>query len=99
MIKELTDYDFDSIILKSKGDILVDFWASWCGPCRALGPIMEEIANDGNIVYKVNVDDNPALARQYGIMSIPCVIHFKDGQEANKIVGLHSKDEILELLK
>lgn len=97
MIKELNETNFIEEI-KDK-IVLVDFWASWCGPCRALGPIMEEIANEGVNVYKVNVDDNEKLAKQYGIMSIPCVIAFKNGEEINRSVGLKSKSEIIDLIK
>ena len=97
MIKELTTETFNEV-LEAKEIVLVDFYADWCGPCKMLGPIMEEIAKEHK-VYKVNVDASGDLAQQYGIMSIPCVIAFKDGQEVNRSIGLKSKEEMLEMVK
>ena len=97
MIKHINSKEFEEEVLKSKKPVLVDFYADWCGPCRMLAPILEEI-EDVNI-YKVNVDDEPDLAMKYGIMSIPCVISFKEGKEYKKSVGLVEKDTILDLLK
>ena len=97
MVKELNENNFMEEIKEKK--VLVDFWASWCGPCRALGPIMEEVAESGITVYKVNVDDNPELAKEYGIMSIPCVIAFDNGEEINRSIGLKSKSEIMDMIK
>lgn len=97
MIKHISSKEFEEEVLKSKEAVLVDFYADWCGPCRMLAPILEEI-EDVNI-YKVNVDDEPDLAMKYGIMSIPCVISFKDGKEYKKSVGLVDKETILDLLK
>lgn len=97
MIKELTTETFNEV-LESKEIVLVDFYADWCGPCKMLGPIMEEIAKDYK-VYKVNVDESGDLAQQFGIMSIPCVIAFKDGQEITRSIGLKSKEELLEMVK
>ncbi len=94
----LTKESFNDLVLNSKDIILVDFYADWCGPCKMLSPIMEEIAKE-YVVYKVNVDDESELAREYGIMSIPCVIVFKEGKEINRSIGLKSKDEILDLIK
>lgn len=94
----LTKESFNDLVLNSKDIILVDFYADWCGPCKMLSPIMEEIAKE-YAVYKVNVDDESELAREYGIMSIPCVIVFKEGKEINRSIGLKSKDEILDLIK
>ena len=98
MSKVLNKEEFEKEVLKSKEPVLVDFYADWCGPCKMLGPIMDEIG-ESNKVYKVNVDDEDELAAQYGIMSIPCVIAFKDGKEINRSVGLKTKEEIEELLK
>ena len=97
MIKEINNDTFNEV-LESKDIVLVDFYADWCGPCKMLSPIMEEIAKEVN-VYKINVDNDQELAQEYGIMSIPCVIAFKDGKEVNRSVGLKSKSEILEMVK
>ena len=98
MVKELNISNFDEEIKSSDKVVLVDFWASWCGPCRALAPIMEEISKD-YVVYKVNVDEEEELASKYSISSIPCVIAFKDGKEINRSIGLKPKEEILEMVK
>lgn len=80
--------------------VLVDFWAVWCGPCRMLSPVVDEIAeeNDNFVVAKLNVDDCPDIAREYGISAIPTLLVFKNGELKNKSVGVISKKEILELL-
>jgi thioredoxin 1 len=85
----------------SKGTVLVDFYADWCGPCKMVAPIVEEIAreNESITVCKVNVDEDSALAVKYGIVSIPTLIVFKDGNEASRIVGFRPKDAILAELK
>lgn len=98
MSKIINKDEFNELVLKSEEPVLVDFYADWCGPCRMLGPIMDDISTD-NKVYKVNVDKEEELAREYGIMSIPCVVAFKGGKEVNRSVGLKSKDDILELIK
>lgn len=97
MIKHVNKDEFIKEVINSKEISIVDFYADWCGPCRMLAPILEEI-EDVNI-YKVNVDDEPDLAMEYGIMSIPCVISFKDGKEYKRSVGLSDKETILELTK
>ena len=97
MSKKINGKEFEEVI-KSEKVTLVDFYADWCGPCRMLGPIMEEISNDYD-VYKVNVDEEEELAQKYGVMSIPCVVFFKEGKEVNRFVGLRSKSDILEMLK
>ena len=98
MSEKIESKDFKEKVLSSEDVVLVDFYADWCGPCRMLSPIMDEISKDHK-VYKVNVDENEDLAREYGIMSIPCVIAFKDGKEYKKSIGLADKDTILELYK
>ncbi len=93
----LTKTSFDEIIAQGKGVALVDFWADWCGPCRMLAPTIDEIAEDfaGRAgVYKVNVDDEGELAARFGVMTIPTLFIFKDGQIADKIVGVVPKAQI-----
>lgn len=95
MVKNINESEFDEVIKDSDG-VLVDFYADWCGPCRMLAPILEDINAK---VYKINVDFCPDLARKYGIMSIPCVISFKNGKEYKKSIGLVNKEKLEELLK
>ena len=99
MLKKLTSQNFESEI--NANTTLVDFYADWCGPCKMIAPIIEEIANerDDITVGKVNVDDDSAIAIKYGIVSIPTIIVFKDGKETSRIVGLRSKDAILAELQ
>lgn len=97
MIKHINSEEFNNEVLKSDKIVLVDFYADWCGPCRMLAPILEDIKDVD--IYKINVDDEPDLAMKYGIMSIPCLISFKDGKEYKKSIGLVDKETILELIK
>ncbi len=93
---------FESDVIKSDKPVVVDFWASWCGPCRIVAPIMEELADefDGKArITKVNVDEEGELAAQFRIMSIPTVMVFKGGEAVEKIVGARSKDEFAELIQ
>jgi thioredoxin 1 len=97
-IGEVTDQDFQSRVLQSDKPVLVDFWADWCVPCHMVSPVVEEIAQEkaGRLaVAKLNVDDNPQTARQFGVMSIPTLILFKDGEEKARVVGARGKDAIL----
>lgn len=93
-VKTLTDATFDTEVSGAQIPMIVDFWAPWCGPCRMVGPVIEEIAQDHDgkvVVGKVNVDENPGIASKFGIMSIPTIILFKDGEPAKKVIGARSK--------
>ena len=96
----LTKDNFDQEVLKSGQPVLVDFWASWCGPCMALAPTIDEIAEEQSAVKvgKVNVDDEGELARQFRVMSIPTLMFFKGGELVQRSVGGKSKEEILEMI-
>lgn len=100
-VLKITKENFDSEVLKSNVPVLIDFWASWCGPCRALSPLIDEIAEeaDGKFkVGKVNVDEQSDLAAQFSVMSIPTLVVMKNGQVVNKAVGSRPKEQILSLI-
>jgi thioredoxin 1 len=95
---QLTDATFEKDVLKATQPVLVDFWAPWCGPCRMLGPIVEEIAKEyaGKVVVgKMNTEDNPNVASKFNISAIPSMLFFKDGKVVEQMVGVHSKKDIV----
>jgi len=96
-VSKVSDADFDSEVLKANGPVVVDFWAEWCGPCRMIGPALEEIAGAlGSKVkiVKLNVDENPRTAQKYGIMSIPTLMIFKNGEMAARQIGAAPKQKL-----
>ncbi|MBQ7346745.1 MAG: thioredoxin [Clostridia bacterium] len=97
----ITSENFETEVLTSEKPVLIDFWAAWCGPCRMLSPVVDEIAEETPDikVCKVNVDEQEELAARFGIMSIPTLLCFRDGKLVNQMVGVHPKAEILEMLK
>lgn len=102
MAMEFTNANFTEEVLNSPIPVMVDFWATWCMPCKMLAPTLEELAEEANGAYKVgkvNVDAEPALAAQFGIMNIPTVLVFKNGQLVEKSVGLVQKSQLADLLK
>ncbi|MGN0489580.1 MAG: thioredoxin [Ruminococcus sp.] len=101
MVKALITEEFNSEVLENKKPVLVDFWASWCGPCRMLAPVVEKLSQempDKFDFYKVNVDEENDLASQYQIMSIPTLLIFKDGELVDKSIGFKPENELREML-
>ena len=99
-IKALTSENFEAEVLKESKTVLIDFWASWCGPCRMLSPVVDQIAEERKDikVCKVNIDEQPELAQKFDVMSIPTLLVFRDGKQVNSSVGVRPKQDILNLL-
>ena len=98
MAIEITTDNFEEVVLKNEKPVLVDFWASWCGPCKMLAPVVEEFADEQAdvVVGKINVDEHPLLASKYGIMTIPTLMLFKNGEMVNKSIGVIPKDALVK---
>ena len=98
-IGEISDSDFEQKVLQSDKPVLIDFWADWCVPCHMVSPVVEEIGRDKGEalqVAKLNIDDNPDVTRRFGVMSIPTLMLFKDGEEIARVVGARGKDALLK---
>jgi thioredoxin 1 len=101
-VVHLTDVNFEAEVLKSTLPTLVDFWAAWCGPCKMIAPVVDQLAkeHDGKLkIAKVDVDQNPTLATRFGVMSIPTLILFKNGEPAERLVGYMPKEKLVDRLK
>ena len=102
MALEITDSNFDEVVKQSDKAVLVDFWAEWCGPCKMIGPLVDELASEYEgkaVIGKVNVDENPNVAAEFGIRSIPTLLYIKNGEVVDKQVGATSKDELAKKLE
>lgn len=100
MTKHLTSQAFQEEVLKAEAGkkVLVDFWAPWCGPCKMMGPVVDKLAEEGYSVGKVDIDEEMELASKYQVMTIPTLIVFKDGEEVERMVGLQSKQRLIEVM-
>ena len=100
--KNTTDENFETEVIKASKPTLVDFWADWCGPCKQVAPILEEISSEMSEqvgIYKVNVDENTDLAQEHGVQSIPTLLVYKNGSLSETIVGLKTKDELIQIIE
>lgn len=101
MAQVITSQEFESKVMQAEGPVMVDFFATWCGPCRMLAPVMDEVAEEaqGAAVYKVDVDQSPDLAARYGVMGVPAIMVFKGGELKQSVVGFQPKQSLLEMLR
>ena len=100
MILKITKENFETEVLKSDKKVVLDFWATWCGPCKMIAPVLEELSEERKDIKigKVDVDTEGELAVRFGVMSIPTLIFFENGEETNRVIGFHTKEELLELI-
>jgi thioredoxin 1 len=101
-VKEISDQDFEAEVLQATGPVLVDFWAPWCGPCRMIAPLVEELAKENGAslkVTKVNIDDSPQIASTYGVSAIPTLMVFKNGEVADRFVGVQPKKRLQDAIE
>lgn len=101
MAQVITSQEFESKVMQAEGPVMVDFFATWCGPCRMLAPVMDEVAEEaqGAAVYKVDVDQSPDLAARYGVMGVPAIMVFEGGELKQSVVGFQPKQSLLEMLR
>ena len=99
MAKVITAENFEEEVLKAEGAVLVDFWATWCGPCKRQGPIVDELAEEGYNVGKLDVDQNMPIAQQYKVQGVPTLMVFKNGQEVERFVGITPKEKLIAVLE